>query len=314
MDGRACRGCLRGRWSGHADERQQEQSDDFKAAPSCVPHCEREYTARADWGLGLGLGTRVGTGVRAAGPRIGTAEFGVRVRAPNRRHISFTDRSDTIIVFYFYVTGTRFSHSMPPEQLTAQGLYDPMHEHDACGVGFVVDIKGRKSHDIVQEGAAGPEEPPAPRRVRLRGEYRRWRRHPRADARRVSALRRAGGAAASRTVRRRPRVPAERCETSRGARATDRAHRGRRGTDPPRLARRPDRQLADRPQRRRGRADVPAVVRGGLCGSALSVLCSRLVRAQAVRHQEAYRARGRCARAGATSASSSTSSACRRTR
>jgi glutamate synthase domain-containing protein 1 len=30
-------------------------------------------------------------------------------------------------------------------------LYDPMHEHDACGVGFVVDIKGRKSHTIVQQ-------------------------------------------------------------------------------------------------------------------------------------------------------------------
>ena len=32
-----------------------------------------------------------------------------------------------------------------------QGLYDPQHEHDACGVGFVVDIKGRKSHDIVRQ-------------------------------------------------------------------------------------------------------------------------------------------------------------------
>src|SRR5262252_3486546 len=32
----------------------------------------------------------------------------------------------------------------------AQGLYDPSHEHDACGVGFVVDIKGRASHTIVQ--------------------------------------------------------------------------------------------------------------------------------------------------------------------
>ncbi len=31
----------------------------------------------------------------------------------------------------------------------AQGLYDPQYEHDACGVGFVVDIQGRKSHDIV---------------------------------------------------------------------------------------------------------------------------------------------------------------------
>jgi glutamate synthase (ferredoxin) len=33
----------------------------------------------------------------------------------------------------------------------AQGLYDPRHEHDACGVGFVVDLKGRKSHDIVRQ-------------------------------------------------------------------------------------------------------------------------------------------------------------------
>ncbi len=31
-----------------------------------------------------------------------------------------------------------------------QGLYDPQFEHDACGVGFVVDIKGRKSHKILQ--------------------------------------------------------------------------------------------------------------------------------------------------------------------
>src|SRR5262245_25128278 len=34
---------------------------------------------------------------------------------------------------------------LPP----AQGLYDPAHEHDACGVGFVVDVKGRRSHAIV---------------------------------------------------------------------------------------------------------------------------------------------------------------------
>src|SRR6266480_814013 len=34
----------------------------------------------------------------------------------------------------------------------AQGLYDPRHEHDSCGVGFVVDIKGRKSHAIVRQG------------------------------------------------------------------------------------------------------------------------------------------------------------------
>src|SRR5438552_2948795 len=31
----------------------------------------------------------------------------------------------------------------------ASGLYDPRFEHAACGVSFVVDIKGRPSHDIV---------------------------------------------------------------------------------------------------------------------------------------------------------------------
>ncbi len=33
-----------------------------------------------------------------------------------------------------------------------QGLYDPANEKDACGVGFVAHIKGRKSHDIVSKG------------------------------------------------------------------------------------------------------------------------------------------------------------------
>ncbi|MFN7086592.1 MAG: glutamate synthase subunit alpha, partial [Burkholderiales bacterium] len=42
----------------------------------------------------------------------------------------------------------RFGLSLPP----GQGLYDPVHEHDACGVGFVANIKGRKSHAIVEQG------------------------------------------------------------------------------------------------------------------------------------------------------------------
>ena len=37
----------------------------------------------------------------------------------------------------------------PPSK---QGLYDPQFEHDACGVGFVVDIKGRKSNSVVKQG------------------------------------------------------------------------------------------------------------------------------------------------------------------
>src|ERR1700685_341532 len=58
----------------------------------------------------------------------------------------------------------RNAHGLPPKQ----GLYDPWFEHDSCGVGFVVDIKGRKSNKILKSaiqvlknldhrGAAGSE-------------------------------------------------------------------------------------------------------------------------------------------------------------
>ena len=33
-----------------------------------------------------------------------------------------------------------------------QGLYDPRNEHDACGIGFVVNIEGKQSHDIIEKG------------------------------------------------------------------------------------------------------------------------------------------------------------------
>ena len=48
------------------------------------------------------------------------------------------------------------AHSSParpglrPHQ--GQGLYDPANEHDACGVAFVADMHGRKSHRIVERG------------------------------------------------------------------------------------------------------------------------------------------------------------------
>ena len=41
------------------------------------------------------------------------------------------------------------SSVMQPE---AQGLYSPLNEHDACGVGFIANIKGKKSHDLVAQG------------------------------------------------------------------------------------------------------------------------------------------------------------------
>ncbi len=35
---------------------------------------------------------------------------------------------------------------------TARGLYDPAYEHDACGLGFVANVRGHASHDIVLKG------------------------------------------------------------------------------------------------------------------------------------------------------------------
>jgi glutamate synthase (ferredoxin) len=38
-----------------------------------------------------------------------------------------------------------------PTPPAKQGLYDPQFEHDACGVGFVVHMKGQQSHEIVEQ-------------------------------------------------------------------------------------------------------------------------------------------------------------------
>jgi glutamate synthase (ferredoxin) len=39
----------------------------------------------------------------------------------------------------------------PAARRTRGGLYDPAFEHDSCGIGFVVNIKGRRSHAIVEQ-------------------------------------------------------------------------------------------------------------------------------------------------------------------
>ncbi len=40
---------------------------------------------------------------------------------------------------------------------SAQGLYNPEHEHDSCGVGFIVHLKGQRSHQIVDDGLTALE-------------------------------------------------------------------------------------------------------------------------------------------------------------
>src|SRR3990172_1021515 len=38
-----------------------------------------------------------------------------------------------------------------------KGLYDPRHEHDSCGVGFIAHLKGHKSHQLVEDGITALE-------------------------------------------------------------------------------------------------------------------------------------------------------------
>ena len=38
------------------------------------------------------------------------------------------------------------------EAASRNGLYQPAGEHDACGVGFVVHVKGQKSHSLIEQG------------------------------------------------------------------------------------------------------------------------------------------------------------------
>ena len=40
------------------------------------------------------------------------------------------------------------------EAAARAGLYDPRNEHDSCGVGFIAQMKGVKSHGIVEDGLA----------------------------------------------------------------------------------------------------------------------------------------------------------------
>ena len=47
---------------------------------------------------------------------------------------------------------SEYIHTAPKGFPKPQGLYDSRHEHDACGIGFIANIKNNKSHDIVKQG------------------------------------------------------------------------------------------------------------------------------------------------------------------
>src|SRR3954465_6323456 len=69
-----------------------------------------------------------------------------------------TNTVDTSSIVQLFTKGYEAMKEQAPPPLAgpppAQGLYDPAHEHDACGVGFVVNIKGVRSHAIVRQALA----------------------------------------------------------------------------------------------------------------------------------------------------------------
>jgi glutamate synthase (NADPH) large chain len=66
---------------------------------------------------------------------LGDGERGVSVRDSGVGHFAIAARGDTA----------------DPGVPAASGLYDPALDKDSCGVGFIADIKGRKSHQIVED-------------------------------------------------------------------------------------------------------------------------------------------------------------------
>jgi glutamate synthase (NADPH/NADH) large chain len=59
-------------------------------------------------------------------------------------------RADVVPTSHLMTSGGPMGYRGPQPQ----GLYDPAFEHDACGVAFVADMHGRRSHDVVSKGLA----------------------------------------------------------------------------------------------------------------------------------------------------------------
>ena len=168
-----------------------------------------------------------------------------------------------------------------------EGLYDPRFEHDACGVNFVVHMKGLRSHEIVQHGigalcnldhrgAAGAEPNTGDGAgILLQVPDRFFR-----DV--VDFPLPAGG-----PLRHGHRLPPERPGEGRRGGARHREDRRQRGPAGARLARRPLRRLDDRLDGQGRRAPVPPAVPGRRRPR------RRLPRAPGLHRAQAHRARAR---------------------
>ena len=60
-------------------------------------------------------------------------------------------------------TAEAFDHNDPRAKMQREGLYDPFFEHDSCGVGFVVNVDGRRTHQVVVNGITVLKNLAAPR-------------------------------------------------------------------------------------------------------------------------------------------------------
>ena len=71
--------------------------------------------------------------------------------APDRIRVSFDTSPDEPAG----ITGTGYMGMRA--RPAAQGLYRPEFEHDSCGVGFIVHLKGQRSHKLVRDGLTALE-------------------------------------------------------------------------------------------------------------------------------------------------------------
>lgn len=69
-------------------------------------------------------------------------------------------------------------------------LYDPANEHDACGVGLIVNINGVKYHEVVENALEGSRTHGTPRRGRRGQQDRRRRGHNGSDSARIHTVER----------------------------------------------------------------------------------------------------------------------------
>ncbi len=72
--------------------------------------------------------------------------------APRRSPPHTGARRSCVYAVSFLGDHARKVSILPKRSISRAGLYDPRYEHDACGIGFVANIDGKRSHKIIQQG------------------------------------------------------------------------------------------------------------------------------------------------------------------